>query len=189
MSVQPRSIRALLKRLARRLHLLQVVAWGYELYRLIRRPHTHGALVAIWHNNQVMMVQTSYRKGYGLPGGGLQPGERAREAAVRELNEELGLAIESSWLEDPWTITKQQRGGRNTVTIFTVPWVQVACAPETRSTHPALTIDQLEIVSTAWMSPDEALKEHLPGHLRHYLETNGSESMALEPAYIRSSRR
>ena len=119
----------------------------------------------------------------------MQPGERAREAAVRELNEELGLAIESCWLEDPWTITKQQRGGRNTVTIFTVPWVQVACAPRTRSRHPALTIDQLEIVSTAWMSPDEALKEHLPGHLRHYFEINGSESMALEPAYIRSSRR
>ncbi len=108
---------------------------------------------------------------------------------MRKLNEELGLAIESCWLEDPWTITKQQRGGRNKVTIFTVPWVQVACAPRTRSRHPALTIDQLEIVSTAWMSPDEALKEQLPGHLRPYLETNESESMAPEPAYIRSSRR
>ena len=168
------SIKNRLKRLARRLHLLQLAAWGYELYRLIRRPHTHGALVAIWHNNQVLMVQTSYRTGYGLPGGGLQPGEGAREAAVRELNEELGLAIESSWLEDPWTITEQQRGGRNTVTIFSLPWEQVACAPDTRSTHPAFTIDQLEIISTAWMSRDEALKQHLPGHLRQYLETQCS---------------
>ena len=171
MSVQPRSIKALLKRLARRLHLLQLAAWGYEFYRLIRRPHTHGALVAIWVNNKVLMVQTSYRKGYGLPGGGLHPGESAREAAVREVNEELGLAIETSWLQEPWTITEQQRGGRNTVTIFSLPWTQVACAPETRSMHPALTIDQLEIISTAWMSPDEALKQHLPGHLRQYLET------------------
>jgi 8-oxo-dGTP diphosphatase len=174
MSVQPRSIKALLKRLARRLHLLQLAAWGYELYRLIRRPHTHGALVAIWHNNQVLMVQTSYRRGYGLPGGGLQPGESARDAAVRELNEELGLAIESSWLEDPWTITEQQRGGRNTVTIFSFPWAQVAYAPETRSTHPAFTIDQLEIIATAWMSRDEALQQHLPGHLRQYLESQCS---------------
>ncbi len=174
MSVQPRSIKALLKRLARRLHLLQLAAWSYELYRLIRRPHTHGALVAIWHNNQVLMVQTSYRKGYGLPGGGLQPGESAREAAVRELKEELGLAIESSWLQEPWTITEQQRGGRNTVTIFALRWEQVACAPETRSTRPALTIDQLEIISTAWMSRIEALKQHLPGHLRQYLEIQSS---------------
>ena len=165
------SIKTRLKRVTRRLHLLQLAAWGYEFYRLIRRPHTHGALVAIWHNNQVLMVQTSYRKGYGLPGGGLQPGECAREAAVRELSEELGLAIESSWLQEPWTITEQQRGGRNTVTIFSLPWTQVACAPETRSMHPALTIDQLEIISTAWMSRDEALKQHLPDFLDQYLET------------------
>ena len=131
MSVQPRSIKALLKRLTRRLHLLQLFAWGYELYRLIRRPHTHGALVAIWVNNKVLLVQTSYRKGYGLPGGGLQPGESARNAAVRELNEELGLAIESSWLQEPWTITEQQRGGRNTVTIFALPWTEDASKKNT----------------------------------------------------------
>ena len=165
------SINNRLKRLARRLHLLQLAAWGYELYRLIRRPHTHGALVAIWHNNQVLMVQTSYRKGYGLPGGGVQPGENARDAAVRELNEELGLAIESSWLEDPWTITEQQRGGRNTVTIFALPWEQVASTPDTETALPDLQIDQLEIIATAWMSRTEALKQHLPGHLRQYLET------------------
>ena len=174
MSVQPRSIKALLKRLARRLHLLQLAAWGYELYRLIRRPHTYGALVAIWHNNQVLMVQTSYRRGYGLPGGGLQPGESARDAAVRELNEELGLAIESSWLQEPWTITEQQRGGRNTVTIFSLPWTQISTTPDTETALPDLQIDQLEIISTAWMSRDEALKQHLPGHLRQYLESQCS---------------
>lgn len=168
------SIKIRLKRVTRRLHLLQLAAWGYEFYRLIRRPHTHGALVAIWHNNQVLMVQTSYKKGYGLPGGGVQPEENARDAAVRELNEELEVAIQSSRLQDPWTITEQQRGGRNTVTIFALPWAQVACAPKTRSTHPAFTIDQLEIISTAWMSRDEALKQHLPGHLRQYLETHCS---------------
>ena len=173
--MQPRSIRALLKRLARRLHLLQLAAWGYELYRLIRRPHTHGALVAIWVNNKVLLVQTSYRKGYGLPGGGLQPGEHAREAAVRELQEELGLAIESSWLQEPWTITEQKRGGRNTVTIFALHWEQVTTTLVTGTTHPAFMIDQLEIISTAWMSRDEALQQHLPGHLRQYLETSAYE--------------
>ena len=163
-----------LKHLARRFHLLKLAAWSYELYRLIRRPHTHGALVAIWQNNQVLMVQTSYRKGYGLPGGGLQPGESAREAAVRELNEELGIAIDSSWLQEPWTITEQQRGGRNTVTIFALPWAQPLTHSKKGLIPPALKIDQLEIMATAWMSRDEALKQHLPGHLRQYLETQCS---------------
>ena len=58
------AIKNRLKRFARRLHRLQLAAWGYELYRLIRRPHTHGALVAIWVNNKVLLVQTSYRQGY-----------------------------------------------------------------------------------------------------------------------------
>ena len=171
MSVQPRSIRALLKRLIRRLHLLQLAAWGYELYRLIRRPHTHGALVAIWHKNKVLMVQTSYRRGHGLPGGGLELGETAREAAVREVNEELGLAIESSWLQEPWTITERQPGGRNTVTIFSLNWSQLATTPDMGNGLPGLEIDQLEIIATAWMSRNEALQQHLPGHLRRYLET------------------
>ncbi len=126
MTNKPMTIKQWLKQFAGRLHLLQLAAWGYELYRLIRRPHTHGALVAIWQNNQVLMVQTSYRRGYCLPGGGLHPGESAREAAVRELNEELGLAIENSWLQEPWTITEQQRGGRNTVTIFSLLWSEHA---------------------------------------------------------------
>ena len=179
--MEPMFIKHRLKRLARRLHLLQLAAWGYELYRLIRRPHTHGSLVAIWQSNQLLLVQTSYRTGYGLPGGGIQAGESARDAAIRELQEELGLAIESSWLQDPWSISERQPGGLNTVTIFALPWEQVACAFKTISTRPALTIDQLEIISTAWMSREEALKQHLPGHLRQYLETNESKSMALEP--------
>ncbi len=74
---------------------MQLAAWGYELYRLIRRPHTQGALVAIWHNNQMLMVQTSYRKGYGLPGGGLQSGESARNAAVPTLEVKIKSLINS----------------------------------------------------------------------------------------------
>ena len=99
---------------------MRVASWSYELYRLIKKPHTFGALVAIWQNNELLMVETSYRPGYGLPGGGLLPGESAREAAVRELAEEVGLLIESSWLEEPWTITEQKPGGLNTVTIFSL---------------------------------------------------------------------
>ena len=64
-----------LKPIARRLHLLQIASWTYELYRLIRKPHTHGSLVAIWQSKQLLMVQSSYRRGYGLPGGGIQAGE------------------------------------------------------------------------------------------------------------------
>jgi 8-oxo-dGTP pyrophosphatase MutT (NUDIX family) len=178
--MEPMFIKHRLKRLARRLHLLQLAAWGYELYRLIRRPHTHGSLVAIWKSNQLLLVQTSYRKGYGLPGGGIQAGESARDAAIRELQEELGLAIESSWLQDPWSISERQPGGLNTVTIFRLPWDQHLTDSIHAPNRPPVEIDQLEIIATAWMSREEALNQHLPNHLRHYLKTYGFRSKTHE---------
>ena len=159
--------RNLLKRWVQRLGLMRVAAWAYELYRLVRRPHTHGALVAIWWREQLLLVQTSYRHGYGLPGGGLGRGETAAQAAVRELQEELGLTVPSGWLQKPWTLTEHQAGGRNTVTIFSLTW---PAAGEATDHGPPLNPDQLEIVTTAWMTREQALQQVLPAHLRRYLE-------------------
>lgn len=156
-----------LKRWVRRLRLMRVAAWAYEFYRLVRRPHTHGALVAIWWHEQLLLVQASYRHGYGLPGGGLQRGETAAQAAVRELQEELGLTVQSGWLQKPWTLTEHQAGGRNTVSIYSLPWPP---AGQLIDQPPPLNPDQLEIVATAWMSREQALQRVLPGHLRRYLE-------------------
>ena len=169
-----------LKYIARRLHLLQIASWTYELYRLIRKPNTHGSLVAIWLSNQLLMVQTSYRRGYGLPGGGIQAGESAKDAAVRELHEELGLAIESNWLQDPWTISERQPGGLNTVTIFALLWDQHLIKSIHAASRPPIEIDQLEIIATTWMSREQALDQHLPNHLRQYLEDYEVKPKTLE---------
>lgn len=45
-------------------------------------------------NNQVLLEQRSDCSLWGLPGGRIEPGESVREAAVREMAEETGLAIE-----------------------------------------------------------------------------------------------
>jgi 8-oxo-dGTP pyrophosphatase MutT (NUDIX family) len=92
----------LAKQLITRLRFYWLAARLYEAYRLLARPHTHGALVAIWHQQRLLLVQASYRRSLSLPGGGIERGETPRQAAVRELAEELGLRVAPQELVDPW---------------------------------------------------------------------------------------
>ena len=123
------------------------------------RPYTHGALVAIWWGEHFLLVQSSYRRSLSLPGGGMEAGETALQAAVRELAEEVGLRVRAEQLLDPWQITERSPGGLNTVSIFTLPV----------HTRPPLVIDGLEIVAVQWLSRQQALARELPGHVRCYL--------------------
>jgi 8-oxo-dGTP pyrophosphatase MutT (NUDIX family) len=153
------SIRALLKRLIARLRLYPLAALLYGGWRRLVQPHTQGALVAIWHGQELLLVETSYRRSWSLPGGGIERGETARQAAVRELAEEVGLRVRAEQLLEPWQICERGPGGLNTVTIFTLPL----------RTRPALEVDGLEIVASHWLSREQALAQELPGHVRAYL--------------------
>jgi 8-oxo-dGTP diphosphatase len=112
------SIRSLLKRAVARLHLYRLAAGLYETYRLVARPHTHGALVAIWWQGRVLLVETSYRRELSLPGGGIEAGETPLQAAIRELEEEVAIQVAPQELQDPWQLTEMSAGGQNTVTIY-----------------------------------------------------------------------
>ena len=136
---------------------------GKRLKRLVARPHNHGALVAIWHQQHLLLVQTSYRHGLGLPGGGLERRETARQAAVRELAEELGLRVTPGELVDPWQITETSARGKNTVTIFALRTARA----------PAIRLDGLELVAAHWLTRQEALGRPMVSHVRAYLMERG----------------
>lgn len=149
-----------MKRLILRLRLYRLAAWLYELYRQLRKPTTQGALVALWWQGRLLLVETSYRRELSLPGGGMQRGEAAEAAAVRELREELGLRVRLDQLADPWSCRERSAGGENTVWIFALQLQQ----------EPAIRVDGLEIVGWQWLTPQQALQRPLIGHLRAYLE-------------------
>ena len=52
------------------------------------------AIVAIWHEDRLLLVRHSYRAGEVLPGGALKRGEAPPEGAAREIGEEVGIVIE-----------------------------------------------------------------------------------------------
>jgi 8-oxo-dGTP pyrophosphatase MutT (NUDIX family) len=45
-------------------------------------------------NGRVLLVNPTYKKGWEIPGGYVEIGESPRAAAIREVNEELGLHID-----------------------------------------------------------------------------------------------
>lgn len=152
-------MRRLLRTAVAKLRLYRLAACLYETYRLVARPHTHGALVAIWWDQRLLLVQASYRNTLSLPGGGLEAGETPRQAAVRELSEELGIAVSAEQLLDPWQISEVSARGRNTLTIY-------ALRAERK---PAIRLDGLEIVRYHWLTLHEAQARPITSHLRDYL--------------------
>ena len=142
-----------------RLRLYWLAAWLYETYRLLLKPHTHGALVALWCQERVLLVQTSYRNELSLPGGGVKRGEKVNLAARRELSEELGLEVRAGDLGEPWVVTEHSERDRNTVSIYTINMAE----------KPEIEVDGFEIIGFHWLKPQEALARKLTSHLRRYL--------------------
>lgn len=65
-----------------------------RLARLTTPTYTVGALCVILDRDRVLLVRHSYRKHWAAPGGLLDRGELPVQAAVREVGEEVGLAVE-----------------------------------------------------------------------------------------------
>jgi len=136
--------------------------WAYLMLRLwwsVRRPHTHGTAVALWHEGRVLLVRTSYRHCYSLPGGFVRRGEPPEQAARRELREEIGLDLPAQILHHAWHGTMHYESRLDTTDIWEVSLDQ----------RPALHITGREIVWAGWMDPSAALGRRLLPHVAAYL--------------------
>jgi ADP-ribose pyrophosphatase YjhB (NUDIX family) len=131
-----------------------------RVYWSVRRPTTNGALVTLWNRGEVLLVRNSYVNYYTLPGGYLRRGETSRQAALRELREEVGVSAASDDLRLLIDETHEWEGKHDHVSIF-------ALELEDR---PKVKVDNREVVHAAWYPPDQALKLDLFPPLRRAIE-------------------
>ena len=67
-----------------------------HLWFRLARPMTLGVrALVIDEQGRILLVRHSYLPGWHLPGGGVEPGESAHEALVRELKEEGNVALDA----------------------------------------------------------------------------------------------
>jgi 8-oxo-dGTP pyrophosphatase MutT (NUDIX family) len=143
--------------------LIKLHRLGYRLaHRLLmlwwflRRPTTRGALVAIHDGTRLLVLRTSYRPGWTLPGGAVGRGETFSAAALRELVEETGIRARPAELEEVALVEGREDWRLTRTRVF-------AWRPE----HlPQPRPDGAEIVWAAYRDPRELAGEPMTPGLR-----------------------
>jgi 8-oxo-dGTP diphosphatase len=137
-------------------------AGAYRIMRAywkLRHPVTHGALVALWNRGELLLVSNSYVPYYCLPGGYVRRGESGRDAAIRELSEEVGVAAKGEELTLALAERHEWEGKDDYVEIFSLDL----------PTRPEVRVDHREVVDASWFSPARALSLDLFPPVRHML--------------------
>jgi 8-oxo-dGTP diphosphatase len=139
-----------------------------RIYWAALHPRTHGALVALWHDGEVLLVRNSYTRYYSLPGGYVRPWETGREAARRELAEEVGIRVEPSQLDPVLDEERPWEGKRDRVEIFRLGVQR----------RPEVHVDNREVIEARFFRPARALELELFPPVRTAIERAGGRAAA-----------
>jgi len=123
----------------------------------LTRPRHEGAVVAVYVGPALLLVRSSYRRGWHLPGGGVRRGEMSEAAARRELAEEIRLRA-SVLLPAGFTCGIWD-GRRDRVNFFELRLVEL----------PQLQLDNREVIAARLTSPAELQSMELTGPVTAYL--------------------
>jgi 8-oxo-dGTP pyrophosphatase MutT (NUDIX family) len=136
---------------------------AYQMMRVywrLARPTTRGALIAIWHKGEILLVRNSYVSYYCVPGGYLKGTETAILAAVRELAEEVGITAAPEDLKLGLQETHLWEGKTDSVSIFDLDLKE----------RPVFQVDNREVVDAEFFTPQYALELNLFPPLRRHIE-------------------
>jgi len=147
-------------------YIVRIALWtAYRILRVwwfIRRSRHDGAVVAVWLDSRILMVRHSYRDRLSWPGGGVKSGEQPVDAAIRELDEELGLRVRREALVFHGSVMERWEKRYDHARIFELPL----------AAEPALRPDGREVIAAQFMTPADALRQKLIPFVAGYLRTH-----------------
>ena len=132
----------------------------------LRAPISLGVrLLALNERGEVLLVRHTYLPGLALPGGGVEPGETCREAAMREAEEEAGLEFAAPPVLFHLYLNRKLEN-RDHVALFVARGVRQPRPPAPRP----------EILSTGFHSPDALPHDVTPATRQRIGEVLGGET-------------
>jgi ADP-ribose pyrophosphatase YjhB (NUDIX family) len=120
-------------------------ARAIALYNRAFHPRVRGVGVFVRHDGRLLLVRSTYQSWWGLPGGRVDRGESAREAAARELLEETSLAVDARVLNELGDVHLEHNHIRDHVAFF-----ELRCERE-----PSVRCDGAEIAELSWVREEE----------------------------------
>lgn len=126
--------------------------------------HRESAGLAIVYQGMVLLAHATgraWQTGYGLPKGGIEPGETAMAAAIRETREEVGIKVPKSMVQPharTYTLTSHKYKQTKTVQWFIVEVERLADIGLNGLVVPKSQLQLSEIDWAGFMSLQEAKK-------------------------------
>lgn len=84
----------------------------------VRRRMVLGARAVLLDGDRVLLLRHTYMPGWHFPGGGVEPGETAEQAARREAEEETGFRVEGSMTLLGLYLQKHEATNRDHVAVY-----------------------------------------------------------------------
>jgi 8-oxo-dGTP diphosphatase len=124
------------------------------------RPTVRGVYIAVWHKEQLLIIKNSYKKRFSIPGGRIKRGEDLAEAAVRELYEEVGIAVGKSRLKFIGQYSANHKYAYDVGNFFEIELTEL----------PAVRVDNREVLLAQFIPLDQVCSLNLNPTVKSWLE-------------------
>ena len=123
------------------------------------RPAVYGVYIAVWYGNKILIIRNSYKTQLTLPGGGIRRGENEKQAAIRELQEEINLTISPNKVSFVKKYAAYYGFIFETGTFFEINFAE----------RPNIRIDNREVIWADFITPTTAKQSNLAPLVHLYL--------------------